>query len=381
MSELDVLLVFRDARPAAGGLGIDLRDIANGLSGRGHNVGVITVRAQQLRSESAYQFIKGVDILELDPVSPKELALRYGLAPGVSRLIGERPNVLVHVFSCMPVYLHLAAMAAARRARRPLFWTPMLHPSRRQLWRHYGVAGRAMRWFDELAPRMARFVDAIGAATEAEAEQFRRLGCKRVEILPPSVSDLPPASDSAARSFRNDIGVGNSPLVLVVAGRAERRKGVGFALDAFCQLRQQLPEARLLLVGGDRSAALLPDGVHPVERLSDSDLKRAFRAADVTFVPSRFEAFSRVVIEAWQQERPVVVTDGVALAETVQSIGGRVVPFGDAETAAGVLGSFLDDPQLADQVGKAGRGVVQERFLVHRLVEKTESLYEELCMQ
>jgi phosphatidylinositol alpha-mannosyltransferase len=377
VSALDVLLVFRDARPSAGGLSVDLRDLANGLRGLGHRVEVATVRGREPQ-EDAYEFTDDVRVLELEPLPPRAFSLAHGIAPGIGRVIRERPNAVVHVFSSVPAYLHLAAIAAARRAGRPLLWTPMLHPSRRDLWRRYGAAGRAMRVFDEVVPRLGRVVDAVAVSTEAEADVFRRVGCKRIELLPPGVRGSEPVPDKQALAFRHRLGVGDKHLVLVVAGRPERRKGLPFGIESFRRLNGLLADTGLLLVG-PRNGNALPDGVLALDRLSDEDLQSAFRAADVTFVPSSYEAFSRIVIEAWQQERPVVVTDGVALAEVVKKVGGRVVPYGDTRAAARELAELLRDPELAAGEGKRGRAVVEERYLVSTLVRNTAALYEEVC--
>jgi glycosyltransferase involved in cell wall biosynthesis len=379
MKRLDVLLVFRDARPAAGGLSINIRDLANGLSEQGHGVEVATVRAQEPRAPGAYEFINEVGVVELPPLSRGGLALSYGLAPGVGRVVKRDPKRIVHVFSCVPAYVHLAAMAAARRAGTPLVWTPMMHPARQAVWSEYGLRGRAMRFFDAVVPRIARFPHVVVASTEGEAEQFKRLGARRVEVLPPGVRDATVIPDAEAASLRRRFGIGEQPLVVTVVRRLERRKGLPFCIESFRLLRRQMPQARLMIVGlEDLGGVDVPEGVILTGRLSDSDLARAYRAANVVFVPSSYEAFSMIVVEAWQQARPVVVTDGVGLAESVRKGGGRVVPFDDHRAAADALREFLADPVLSEQAGQEGRDTVQERFLMRNLLANMQLLYQEI---
>jgi glycosyltransferase involved in cell wall biosynthesis len=379
VSELDVLYVFRDARLKAGGLAIDIHDLANGLSARGHSVGIVTLKPPNASNGDGYSFDSTVQVMELEPPRSPSAATTAGFALGIGRVLKEHPTAVVHVYSCLPVYLHLAAMVSAKARRHPLTWTPMAHPSRRQIWRDYGLPGYAMRAFDSLAPRMARLADAVAAATRAEAEEFRRLGCPRVEVLPPGVHDAPPVTSMAAQTFRDRLGIGESPLVLTVAGRDERRKGVPFGLEAFNRLRSRLPRAVLTIVGSSDAGTELPAGAHALGRLPDDDLQSAYRAADVVFVPSSYEAFSRIVIEAWQQETPVVVTDGVGLAETVREGGGEVVPYGDADAASRALLSFLADSDRTRATGEQGRALVKERFLVSYTVDGVQHLYQELC--
>jgi glycosyltransferase involved in cell wall biosynthesis len=165
-------------------------------------------------------------------------------------------------------------------------------------------------------------------------------------------------------------------LVVLVASRNERRKGLDFACEAFTLLREALHDARLMIVGVEEGSQALPAGALSVGRVDDVTLAQALRSANVVFVPSLFEAFSRVVIEAWQQERPVVVSDGVALASTVlKERGGAVVPYGDARSAAAALRRLVSDAAMADAMGRRGRRAVDQRFTLPRLLDAYERLH------
>jgi glycosyltransferase involved in cell wall biosynthesis len=335
----------------AGGLSIDVRNLADGLASRGHDV-VVARRAGDAGS----------------------LAARFGLQTGIGRVLRDNPGAVVHVFGSMPSYLTSAALAGARRRGHPVVWTPMFHPLRSRVWRR-SLLLRPMLAFDRLVPQAARFVDVVGAATDAEAAVFAKRA--RVEVLPPVVEPATVLPEGEASAFREATGVGSSPLVVVVASRNEPRKGLDFAADSFKRLRLEESAARLLLVGVAGSPEL-PAGALSLGRVSDLDLARALRAADVVFVPSLFEAFSRVVIESWQQDTPVVVSDGVALAPVVEQVGGNAVPYGDTQAAASELGRLLRNRALAWAEGRAGRRIVEERYVLDVLLDRTEEIYEEL---
>ncbi|MDX6643076.1 MAG: hypothetical protein QOD76_1038 [Solirubrobacteraceae bacterium] len=380
VTPLDVMLVFREADPMTGGLGVDIADVANGLTARGHRVTVATTASTAAAGgERPAGFVRDVEVARLRTFpGGRRAGVAYGLAPGIARLIDARPGALVHVYSCLPVYLHAAAAAAARGRHRPLVWTPMLHPARRASWRGYGWRGGIMAAFDAVVPRAARFVDAIAAATAAEAEAFRRHGARRVRVIPSAVHAVAPADDGAARRLRGRLGLGGGPLVLAVAGREERRKGLDFAMAAVSRMRLRLPSATLVVLGLPGPPRRLSASAVSLGRLSAGDLATAYRAADVVFVPSRYEAFSRVVIEAWQQERPAVVTDRVGLAETVREGGGSVVRFGDVDGAASAIAALVCHRTEALRQGRHGRATVQRRFLVDGVVDQLEALYAEV---
>ena len=333
---MKVLLVYGGLAP--GGITTDIRNLERGLHARGVEVSVAGDMAEVRRQ------------------------LR-------------RRDALVHVFSCLPSLTNFGAIALARAHRLPLVWTPVIHPSRRQSWGGSGLL-RVMEVFDRVAPRAAPLASGVIAATDAEAEHFRHLGARRVEIIPPAVDKTVARASAHARvSARSEFGLTDEPTVLVV-GRPTRRKGFPFALDVLRVLRKRMPEARLLLVGPqpDSDLAREPGTIVPgwsgPERVS-----AAYDAADALLVPALNEQFCRAVIEAWSRELPPVVTFGVGLAPLVGNGAGMVAPFGDATAMATALEAIITDPQLAQDYGASGRALVEERFLLADHVDRTVAFY------
>jgi glycosyltransferase involved in cell wall biosynthesis len=296
----------------------------------------------------------------------------------VRRLVAS-PDALVHVFGCLPSVTTFGALALARLRRVPLVWTPIFNPIRRHTWSGYGLL-RVMEAFDAVAPRAARLASAVIAATPPEERYFRQIGARRVELIPPGVEPPePPAAEHELASFREGIGVGPGPLVLTV-GRDNSRKALPFGLAAFAELRRLRPDAQLLLVGPDRGfTGGRQAGVHCPGWLEQAQIALAYQTADVLFVPSLYEGLPRAVIEAWRWRTPVVATDRVALASTIDGVGGNVIPYGDAGAAARTLAGMLADPARARRLGCAGGELVESRFLMPCLVDETLALYLELA--
>ncbi|MFL5766822.1 MAG: glycosyltransferase family 4 protein [Actinomycetota bacterium] len=372
MSERSVLLVYADLR--SGGLAVDIRNTANGLVERGWRVGVATARSGDV-SGKALGLGGDVGLHELSvPLGP--VGRTIGAASGIRRLIRRGAWDVVHVSSLLPLQMHAAAMRAARDSLRTLVWTPMTHPMRERYWTTRART-RPLRRFDRYAaPHAARLTDAIAAATEEEAEWFSRLGARLVRVIPPGVESAGNVLPGDVGAFRRRHGLGAHPVVLTVAARNERRKGMDFALAAFGRLRSLILSVRLVAVGTSFDGEP-PEGVVATGRLSEDELATAYAAADVAFVPSRYEAFSRVVIEAWQQETPVVVSDGVGLRRVVESLDNVVVSFGDAEGAADRIASLLEDPALAVKLGRRGSEEVARHYLLPEILDETARMYED----
>ena len=333
---MKVLLVYGGL--ARGGITTDIRNLESGLQARGVDV-----------------FVAG-DMAEV-------------------RRRSRRRDVLVHVFSCLPSVTNWGTIALARARRLPLVWTPVIHPSRWQSWDGSGLL-RVMEVFDRVAPRAAPLSGGVIAATDAEAEHFRHLGARRVEIIPPAVDKTVARASAHARvSARAEFGLTDEPTVLVV-GRPTRRKGFPFALDVLRVLRKSMPGARLLIVGPqpDSELAREPGTIVP-GWCGPEGVSLAYDAADALLVPARYEQFCRAVIEAWSRELPPVVTDGVGLAPLVGNGAGMVAPFGDATAVAKALQAIIKDPHLAQQYGASGRALVEERFLLADHVDRTMAFY------
>jgi len=335
---MKILLVYAGLSP--GGITADLRNLEHGL----HSHGV-------------------------------EVAVAGSL--GEVRRYTRGRDALVHVFSCLPSATTFGAMALAKSRHLPLVWTPVFHPSRPGSWAGYGPL-RIMEVFDRIAPRAARLADGVIAATEAEAELFRRIGARHTETIAPAVEKTTAwlAERERARA-RADFGLRDEPTVLLVARPDNsRRKGLPFARAAFRALRSRLPDSRLLLLGhqpGDDLA--LETGALAAGWCGPERVAQAYGAADVLMVCSIYEGLPRAVVEAWSHELPVAVTDRVALAPLVRGRAGAVVPFGDVPGMAGALETILTDGRLARQYGAAGRALVEDRFLLADHVRRTIALY------
>jgi glycosyltransferase-like protein len=163
-----------------------------------------------------------------------------------------------------------------------------------------------------------------------------------------------PARDAAERAHdRRRAGLGERFTVLNVGG-IEPRKGSITLLEAFAQLRDELPERDPLLViaGG----VTLFDYRHEVERfearaqelgvaehvrttggIEPEELERLYRAADVFAFPSVKEGFGLAALEALAAELPVVASDLDAFRGFLDEDCARIVPVGGAAALAQAL--------------------------------------------
>lgn len=130
------------------------------------------------------------------------------------------------------------------------------------------------------------------------------------------------------------------PLRCVFVGRPHARKGWDILLQAWKQVRNELPEARLEVVGFQADPV---DGVTYRGRLSDTELQSLIGASRLLLMPSRIEGFGLVAAEAIAAGTPVVGCTVAGLRSVVDSGRSGVLTSVDAPHVACVTVGLLRD--------------------------------------
>src|SRR5438034_9686818 len=198
---------------------------------------------------------------------------------------------------------------------------------------------------------------------------------------------------------RRKIGYGPGRLMLFV-GRLERLKGVEVAIRALALLRdREHDDLRFVVVGGDAhqggsqdgdesekerlkavaSALGVRDRVDFLGSVAHHELPYFYAAADVCVMPSYSESFGLVGLEAQACGRPVVGSDVAGLRSVVRDdVSGYLIDGHEPATYAERIGRLLDDPELAQQMGRRGR-LLAQRFSWTRTADRLQVLFERLA--
>ena len=151
------------------------------------------------------------------------------------------------------------------------------------------------------------------------------------------------------------------PRVLFV-GRAFKPKGGEILLDAWRRVSAEIPEAELIIVGPKRNP--VPDSRHNVAWLGPLDraeLGAQYRSASVFVLPSMFEGWGHVFVEAMGHGLPCIGTDCCAMPEIIEDgVSGLLVPRGEPEPLADAVIQLLRDTGTAARMGQAGHTRVLE---------------------
>lgn len=175
---------------------------------------------------------------------------------------------------------------------------------------------------------------------------------------------------------------------LLCLGRLAPQKGFDLALTAFTSLIARFPGAQMVIAGdGPEQTKLkqqiaelgLTERVERVGWVAPDEVPALINTATMVVMPSRWEGLPLVALQASVMARPIVATRVGGLPEVVvHQETGLVVEPEDCVGLAEVVAFLLEHPQVAVQMGQAGRRRVQEVFGWQRCIDAYDALYKKL---
>ncbi len=190
-------------------------------------------------------------------------------------------------------------------------------------------------------------------------------------------------------SLRRKLGIPSEvKLVGMIAQMVPRKRQEDF-LRAAVIVQQSVPNSFFLLVGGDldtsyaRSIRKLSQDLGVAERTAwlgfYSPIDEIFKALNLLVLPSIQESTPLVIIEAMAACRPVVATAVDGVPELIaDGVTGFLVPPQSPPDLAQAIVRILQDPQLAETMGQAGRQRAEKYCSLDQYVDNIEKVYLEL---
>ena len=376
-----------------GGLGRHVHGLAQAQAAAGHDVTVLTSAAD---GADPQELVAGVRVLRVpaDPplVSSQDLlasvlAVGHAWVRAGLRTADEVAPEVLHAHDWMTCH---AATALKEALDLPLVAT--LHAT--EAGRHQGwlptELSRAVHTTEWWLTYEARRVLTCSESMRREVTRLFELPPDKVDVVPNGVEagrwTVSAARAAAARRlYVPDDGRTGSPL-LVFAGRLEWEKGIHTLLDALPRLRRRFPGARLVLAGRGTYEPELRARVRRLRMsgavafagfLPEPDLAALLAAADVVVVPSLYEPFGIVALEAAAARTPLVVAGTGGLREIVEpGVTGAAFTPGDVAGLVEAVASLLTDRVLAQRTVRAAHRRVAHDLLWSSIADRVVQTYE-----
>jgi glycogen(starch) synthase len=385
-----VLMVSWEYPPlVVGGLGRHVEALARELVAGGHDVRVVTrgdaVAGTTERRDGVRVVRAALDPLAIDFTTEtllawaqaSEHALLRAALPVVRRW---RPDV-VHAHDWLVAQ---TAITLAASARIPLVAT--LHAT--EAGRHLGwlpqPLNRAIHSVERWLAQRADAVITCSTTMHDEVTRLFELAPERVQIVPNGIDAARWSAPAGAGAARRDQLAPGAPLV-VFAGRLVHEKGVQTLLRALRPLREAHPGLRLAVAGTgvhEPSLRLLARRLRIARAIDwlgfvpEDELPALFAAADVVVVPSFYEPFGIVALEAATAAVPLVVAETGGLCDLVTAgVAAASFPAGDAAALADAVGKVLIDPAAARRGAARAARIVRRDYAWPAIARRTVEVY------
>ncbi|MGZ4725156.1 MAG: glycosyltransferase, partial [Ilumatobacteraceae bacterium] len=238
----------------------------------------------------------------------------------------------------------------------------------------------------------ADIVHSISAAVyETVRDKYNvRVDPARLEVAPIGLRDR--AGLAAGSTKRR-----TKKTSVLFVGRLETRKGIDDFLAAIEVLAEAYPAVEWTLAGAETT----PPGTSGREEtfrkrnieqgwtdrvvflgaVDDEALDAAYRAADLVVLPSRYESFGLVMLEAMMHGKAVVSCDVGGIVEVVRDgVDGLLVAPADPVALARAIGELLDDPARRATMGRQGRKRFEQEFSIPAAMRRFQAMIERITL-
>ena len=193
-------------------------------------------------------------------------------------------------------------------------------------------------------------------------------------------------------NFFHPEGVKEDKLLLYV-GRIVPVKGLHVLLESLRYLKQS---TRLVIVGPIGDFKYYQEILEHIERenekgkhkitylgtVSEGELMKIYRKASIFILPSFWEAFPVVILEALSCETPVITTPVGENSEVVRNFeNGILVPVNNPLRLAEAINFMLDNKDKRTEMGRKGRELVIKKFSVEIIAKRLNKIYQEIISQ
>ncbi|HEX5105761.1 MAG TPA: glycosyltransferase family 4 protein, partial [Pirellulaceae bacterium] len=363
------------------------RNLALGLAGAGHHMSIVTPGGSYRVSDGSVS-VQQVRIHHLplvDRVFPGAGAC-WRIARAMRRVVRDEG---IHVVE-FPNWEGLGLLFQSL-TRTPV--VVRLHTSSRETQRIDELTStRRLEWDVRRERWQCRRADALVTHSRAHRRTMSEeleIPEERIELIPHGVL-VNPHFQRPRRA--------KGPPMIVYLGRMEKRKGTLDLLKAVPTVLAKHPQAKFIFIGGDRPhcpagrthaqylaekfPAAVQQQVTLAGRLPQDEVDRWLQTADIFVAPSLYESFGLIFPEAMRWGTPVIGTRVGGIPEIItDNETGLLVDPQSPEQLASTIVRLLENRELRERLGSAGRRHVETHFTVERMARQTAELYREIIVK
>ena len=364
-------------RYSVGGAEAVVYNLASFLAQKGHKISIFTTSAN---SKSEIEECNGVTVYRYR-TNIRVASGKFSL--GLLKNIVKYPADLVHVHISVPIG-DIAGWLCARRNKKPLVVTSHL-----DMGSYSGIICKPFDYlYYKLADKILSDADVIITPSEHYAnEDLLRKYKEKVNVISNGINirdfDIKYSKDEC----RDKIGLSANEEVMLFVGNLESRKGLDILIKAMHKIVKNTQDTKLVLIGiGSMKNGLksLAEKLGIIEHIKfagfvdESEKVSYYKSADIFVLPSLYEVFGIVNLEAMACGVPIVASNVGGIPDVVKDgENGLLVPPSNSEALADAIIYLLENEDVREKMGNNGREKIKD-YSWGRIANETEKVYDEV---
>ena len=188
-------------------------------------------------------------------------------------------------------------------------------------------------------------------------------------------------------NYRNEFGFSTTDKIIFLPGRMQPQKNHICLVRAFCKVADNIPNAKLLFAGEEIDKNIKDEIVHELSKHDllrrtvfagrQSNMSELYSLSDVVVLPSLWEGFPNVILEAMASERAVIATDIADNKRLVHDgVNGYLFTVNDDQELSNLLLKVLvGNNDSTIEMGKKGREIINESYSISKMVKNYQNLF------
>ncbi|MDH5325917.1 MAG: glycosyltransferase family 4 protein [Gammaproteobacteria bacterium] len=349
-------------------------DIASMADSTEFNVVVCCIKEGGVLAEKLEDM--GVSVI----VAPKIGSVRYTrIIRGLYQVIREQQPDIIHTHGDIslidtgPVYLY--------GLFRP--FPKWIHTF------HFGNYPHIKKRYLYAQMLFSRFVDRLVAVSHYQSgllQQYMKIPGPRIQVIENGVNPNPCRDDrELVIRKKQELGIPEGKIVVGSIAVLTVQKGIVYFLEAVKEVIDTHKNVHFIVVGGgplqkELEAKARALGIQSAISFAGwrSDVMELFPMIDIFVMPSLWEAFSVVLIEAMAAGKMIIATDVADNARVIEhNVNGIIVEPKSAHQLSKAIGSLLEHPQMYREFGDKAFKKFEQNYTVNKMIGKYEVLFAE----
>lgn len=380
-----IMLSWEYPPDVVGGLARHVYGLSRELVRQGHQVYVLTRVVPGLPAEATED---GVRVRRVVPYFQEPYDFRLWVSHLNFALLEAGVDLLRSLGGRAILHAHDWLTAFAAKGLKNLFRVPLvstIHATEHG--RNGGIHDDGQQYINDVEWWLTYEAWRVVVCSQAMRQEVQRLfglTADKVAVIPNGVELrlAPPGGTFSREAF-----AAPGERLLLQVGRLVPEKGAAVLLQTLPILLQRHRVRAVITGTGPYKEDLIrlakqlgvADRVLFTGWLSDDQVQHLYGAADVAVVPSLYEPFGIVALEAMAAAVPLVVSDVGGLAEIVaDGRTGLKVPPGSPQALAAAIDALLRHPRMAGRLVAAAKQEVNQRYTWTAVAHQTAQLYSEV---